>query len=199
MWDTELLTAHVQYLFHARPILLEDRPGSMPRPMFQLHDGSTISTRAIYSDDEGLYFGLPHNPEVLGFALLAIVFGSTVLGSWYINGRPGRAGVFESVGPRSAFAFFGAALTTFHFMVYDLMFFALPTILLYAKFLEYSWTRKVVLGIAAAILALCSADLVDHPRTLRLPIETFMMLFLWACSGYFAWHDVSKGRYVPPY
>lgn len=123
---------------------------------------------------------------MIGFALLFGVIGLSIavflLTSWRVRSEdlPGR-GVW---GPRPAFLLFGALLTVFHFMHYDMQPLALPMCLLFAGFDRLSWPSRVILiGLMLGLLY-CHMDLsLGFGSEKRPPFETFLLLLLWAWSG----------------
>jgi hypothetical protein len=123
----------------------------------------------------------------IGWGLWGAVFGLTVFVTGLTVFRRWRRGLTlwpSPVGPRPAFLLFGALLTCYHFMHYDVLPMALPAALLVAdagRLSRRGWYGLIVLG--AATLA-CSVDLGMFHGSLRIPFETFLLLIMWGWTGY---------------
>jgi hypothetical protein len=105
------------------------------------------------------------------FAVTATTVGVTLWRRWVVR---------ADAGPAAAFLLFGAWLSGFHFMYYDTLLTALPLLLLFIRPMD----RKVVPAVAlAALLASYSVLRCFHPLQYYEPIDTYLLLGLWAWCG----------------
>ncbi|MCS6977473.1 MAG: DUF2029 domain-containing protein [Gemmatales bacterium] len=98
----------------------------------------------------------------------------------------GRFGFQKVFGPRPAFLLFGALLTTYHFMHYDLQPMALPMCLLLAHLDRMSRFAQGLLISVNLALVYCHMDLSMGHGSVRIPFETLLLLCVWAWSGILA-------------
>ncbi len=170
MYDPERFRAHVEFLLYDE---------------HRFWHGEFM--QATQAGEVELYPGYKVHVNCISWGLLGFVFGGTVLViAANMVRRIWRAQPlgYAPVGPRIAFLLFGSLLTTFHFIHYDLLVFALPFALLVADIgrrgIAY---RAVLLTFALAILA-CSVDISGVGRgSVRLPVETYLLLLLWMWTG----------------
>jgi hypothetical protein len=89
-------------------------------------------------------------------------------------------------GPGPAFLLFGALLTTYHFMHYDLQPMALPMCLLLAHLGRMSRPASGLLIAVNVGLVYCHMDLSLGHGSVRIPFETLLLLGVWLWSGWLA-------------
>lgn len=92
-------------------------------------------------------------------------------------------------GPRPAFLLFGALLTTYHFMHYDLQPMALPMCLLLAHLGRMSRLAGGLLIAVNVALVYCHMDLSLGHGSVRIPFETLLLTGVWLWSGWLAFQE----------
>ena len=129
----------------------------------------------------------------IGHALLAGVLSLTIITTMLVGWIGRRRGLPRDPmtwGPLPAFVLFGALLTVYHFMHYDMQPLALPMCLLLAALPMLNWPSRT--GLLALNIALVYSHLdlgIGHGST-RIPFETFLVLLAWAWSGCLALSSV---------
>jgi hypothetical protein len=123
-------------------------------------------------------------------ALTALIWISTAL---WRRGR-GQGYGHDPAGPAAAFLLFGALLTTYHFMYYDLLVFALPMALFLNRINHIGPVRnsllfildvvqRTVLVILVAFFIAFSSEMTTGHGVVRMPLETFFLILFWAWAG----------------
>jgi hypothetical protein len=123
---------------------------------------------------------------LIGFGLMFGVIAMTIfvltLTAW-LRRRRGLDYLPMAWGPRPAFLLFGALLTVYHFMHYDLQPLSLPMCLVIASLDRLSWFNRIFLVTLNLALIYCGMDLGMGHGSTRIPFETLLYLVAWGWTG----------------
>ncbi len=158
LWDWEHLRPHLELITAQRPFDFD--------AMQQVQNGPWQTAFGV-----GLW---------LSVIVITIGFWFFLLRQDLVHKISSEAEVF---GPRPAFLLFGALLTTYHFMHYDLQPMALPMCLLLAHLGRMSRLAGGLLIAVNVGLVYCHMDLSLGHGSVRIPFETLLLLGVWLWSG----------------
>jgi hypothetical protein len=132
----------------------------------------------------------------IGRGLLGFVLVTTAVVSGLAARRRRRAvstAAESAPSYEAAFLLYGALLSCFHYMHYDLLPLALPTALLLAGPDVPPPRLRFVAMLLWVLVAWCAIDLIAGYGWLRLPFETFLLGGLWVVSGLATLHSFRFG------
>lgn len=132
----------------------------------------------------------------LWLGVLVATAAGFVLLRWLSRARSGF-GDIPSFGFLPAFLLFGALLTPYHFMHYDLQPLALPMCLLLAVSDQLGRLARLVLVGIHLVLVHCHMDLSMGHGSIRIPFETLLLVGVWGWTGCLTVGGVLRGLAKP--
>lgn len=167
LWDGEHFTNHVRYLLG-------------------WYEGDVDELQGVQRGEVTTPLG-DADVTMLGWLLVGGVAGVTFLlsiGTALVRRGRGLPPWPRGDGPRAAFLLFGALLTVWHYMWYDVLPLALPAALVLVDAPRRGRLGRLFLGMLGLVLLGCSLDFIFwHFGWLRIPFETLALLALWAWAG----------------
>jgi hypothetical protein len=134
---------------------------------------------------------------IVGLGLLFGVMGLTILvlalTAWWVR-RRGVDAMPTAWGPRPAFMLFGALLTVYHIMHYDMQPLALPMCLVLAALDRQGWFSRCFFIAILLLLVYCHMDLGMGIGSTRIPFELLLVLAAWAWTGVLTVVEAARGQ-----